>query len=525
MSDRTRNRINAAFDDELSTSPVPPSLRSLSIRAAVTAAPRRSVQLQLVVVVATIVVIALVATFVVGSHVLRSSPAPATRSGSVVPPAPRANAASAFDQAHGQMVFFGGNAGPGGALNETWTFDGKFWTMRHPTVSPPASFDAEMAYDPVHRQVVMFGGSKARQTWVWSGTSWEMKHPAHTPTVANGGLGPAMQFDPISGKVLVYGSGPDGRGATWSWDGSDWSLLSTSSAPGGIGRMFSDGQSVLLIAEPTAPGDAHDETWQWNSSSWQRLTPKVNLPLIGFADGAYDPERAQLVVLSSDTWTWDGSTWSRQHPSFQPPTPGYVAFIPSLHEVVSWGDAMATDDNRLFGWDGSSWKVLEPGTVVPPATNGKGGFNFTMTSDQAAATVRATVKNTTPVLLPTVLPGGPYDAHVVATVDDFNIQYQSDLRDKIITFGIMAANPPPGGAHPSDTRVRFRNAVALKYGTNGYAEYYVYDTTSPTSQRWLMWLEPGSSTNSMDFNGGVYYYLSSSGLTDQEFWQVANSLQ
>jgi hypothetical protein len=522
MSDRTRNRINAAFDDDFASAPVPPGLRALSIRDAVAAPPRRSVQPHLLALVAAILTLAIIATLVIGSHVLRNNPVPA---GSTIPPAPRANAAVAFDQAHGAMVIFGGNAGPGGALDETWTFDGKHWILQHPAVSPPASFGAEMTYDPVHRQVVMFGGSKAQDTWIWSGTTWEIKHPVHTPTVASGGLGLAMQFDPISRTVLVYGSSPAGQGATWSWNGSDWKLVSASSTPGGIGRMFSDGKSVFLVAEPTAPGNSRDETWEWSGSSWQQLSPKVNLPLIGFAAGAYDPERAQLVVLTSDTWTWDGSTWSRQHPSLQPPTVGYMAYMPSLHEVVSWGDAMATDDNRLFGWDGSNWNVLEPGTVVPPATNGKGGFNYLMTSDQAAATVRATVKNTSPVLLPTVLPGGPYDARVVATPDDFNIQYQSDLRDKIITFGIVAANPPPGGAHAADTRVRFRNAMPLKYGMPGYAEYYVYDTTSPISQRWLMWLEPGSSTNPMDFNGGVYYFLSATGLTDQEFWQLANSLQ
>lgn len=525
MSDRTRNRVNAAFDDELSSAPVPPSLRALSVRAAIAAPRPRSRQFELISLVAALLVIALVAGVFIGTHLHSSAPSPA---GSTVPPAPIASAASAFDQGHGQLVVFGGNKGPGGPTNETWTWDGKYWTLQRPAVSPPAAFQGEMAYDAARRQVVMFGGSRARDTWIWTGSNWEKRHPVHTPTVSNGGLGPAMQFDPISRTVLLYGLGAGATGSTWSWNGSDWKLLPAPS-PSGIGRMVSDGGSLLLLLDPNTPSNAvNTATWQWNGSSWQLLSPKVNLPLVGFAAGAYDPEHAQLVVLTSDTWTWDGSTWTRQHPSSQPQSTGYMAFVPSLHEVVSWGDAMASDDNEMFAWDGSNWKLLEPGSVVPSQNNGKGFITTHTTVADAAATVRATVKNTRPVLLPASLPaaGSPWDALLHVSADDFNVTYQSDLRDKQIFFGIMAANPPPAtGPNASDTRVRFRNAAPLKFGVAGYADYVVYDTTSPTSQRYLMWLEPGSSTNNMDYNGGVYYFLSATGLTDQEFWLVANSLQ
>lgn len=69
--------------------------------------------------------------------------------------------------------------------------------------------------------------------------------------------------------------------------------------------------------------------------------------------------------------------------------------------------------------------------------------------------------------------------------------------------------------NPSDTRVPFRNAVGLKNAPNGYAESYVYDTLSPTTGRWLMWIAPGGATNTLAFNGGVYHFLSAIGLTDQ----------
>src|SRR5690349_8472827 len=105
MSDPTGARVKAAFEDELAAAPVPPGLRALSIRAAVTAPRRRSYQPQLIGLVAVFVMAALIATLIVGSHVLRSTPAPA---GSTTPPPARGSAAVAYDQARGVMVLFGG---------------------------------------------------------------------------------------------------------------------------------------------------------------------------------------------------------------------------------------------------------------------------------------------------------------------------------------------------------------------------------------------------------------------------------
>src|SRR5579864_6849581 len=160
MTDRTRTRVNAAFDDELAAAPVPPGLRALSISDAVTAPSHRSVQPQLLIVVATIVVIAVVASFVIGSHLLRSSvPLPAKQTGSLVPPAPRSAADIVYDSAHHELVLFGGSTIGGRFTNETWTWDGKYWTLHPttPTVLSPRD-QAVMAYDQVHHVTVMYGG-------------------------------------------------------------------------------------------------------------------------------------------------------------------------------------------------------------------------------------------------------------------------------------------------------------------------------------------------------------------------------
>jgi hypothetical protein len=542
VSDRTRERINAAFDDELSSAPVPPSLRALSVRAAVAAPRRRSAVPQVLALVAAVLVIALVATVFVDTHLHRATPAPA---GSTLPPAPKANAASTFDQAHGVMLVFGGGSGPNPPTNETWTWDGKYWVHLRPAVSPAGRDGAVMAYDAAHRNVVLFGGSVFQKlspaggccqltpvddTWTWDGTTWHQMHPRNQPRFGGFDQSSSMQFDPVSRMVVLFGFSQSAAGVAptpevWSWNGSDWKKLPPTTLPTSPSAIVNDGHQLLLLTGAMVGGRYITQTLAWTGTDWSLLHPTVSLPLIGTASGAYDPGRKELVLLTGDTWVWDGSRWARQHPTLQPQGIGYMAYMPSLGKVVSWGDRTASVDNEIFGWDGAEWKVIEPGSVVPPATNGKGGFNYNMSPEQAAAIVRETVKNTRPVLLPTVLPaGGPFDVRVNTDPDGFNLDYMSDLRDKTIDFGIGVANPPPGGPSSGGKPVKFRNSLPQKYGAPGYAYYFVYDSADPYSQRWLMWSEPGSMVNPMLKDGGVPYFLGTTGLTDQEFWQVANSL-
>ena len=541
MSDSPRGRINAAFDQELEASPVPDGLRAISIRTAVAAPSRDPRRPQLLALVAAVLALALIATLVV-AHGLRPNVVPAY---SPVPPPGRAGASVTYDERHGAMVVFGGSGTK--VLDETWTWDGRGWIQRHPATSPAPRHDALMAYDAARHEVVLFGGAaqdnigkggqaSASDTWIWNGSTWLQKHPRHVPSIAPEWM-PSMQYDPITRTVLLFGftratteAMTDMKPQTWTWSGTDWFQLSPSSSAVVPATMVSDGTRILLLAGSTyVAGRYITQTWAWDGANWNLLHPNVNLPESGLAYGAYDPARGQLVVLNGDTWTWDGTSWGRQHPSLQPQSVGYMAYVPSMHAVVSWGDRYSRDNADMYAWDGTNWKlVLSPGAPTTPKvaiTDGKGGYRVPMTADQAAALIRAKVTNTHPVLLPSTLPGGPYDAMVSAAADGFSIEYRSDLRDRTIYFGIVVANPPPAGPSSQSSTVKFRHALATKGTPAGYADYVVYDRSVSLSNRYLEWMEPGTMANPQLADPGVPYFLSTSGLTDQEFWQIANSLQ
>ena len=540
MSNSTRDRIAAAFERELAESPVPPSLRTLAIREAVAAPRHRSNQPQLLALVAAILVVAVVATLVIGSHLLHPNAIPAKPTGSTTPPSPRSQANLVYDTANRNLVLFGGATIDIKVVNETWTWDGKYWTLHRAAVAPASRFGAVMAYDEAHHDVVLYGGflvsasgkggqTSATDTWAWNGTAWKEQHPLHQPALSFDW--PAtMQFDPVSRTVLLFGfkkatsqSQAAMNPETWSWNGSDWIQLAPAASPVNFGEMVSGGTYVYLLAPAAGRvgGRYVSQMWQWEGGTW-RLLPATNNELSPVSSAAFDPQHGRIVGVNGDTWTWDGSRWTRQHVSAQPPAVGYLVYFPPLHEVISFGSLFGNTNNDVWAWTGSTWNKLEAGTVGPlPSPSGELGPTTPAAVD---AFVRQTVKTTSPVLLPTWLPAG-MEARVTATADGFNLDYASDQRDKQIFLGTVVPNPPPGTPGSSDTPVKFRSAIPQKYGQSGYAEYFVYDPTAPLSARWLVWNEPGTMAVQQTKAPGVPYFLSAEGLTDQEFWQVANSLK
>jgi hypothetical protein len=541
LSNSPRDRIAAAFDRELAHTPVPPSLRAQAVHS-VMLGPRVQVGPKhswAIAMVAAVLAIAVVVTLVVGSRALRSSPIPAKPS---APPAARTSGSVAYDEASGQLVLFGGSVNQSTAVNETWTWDSKGWTLHHLKTTPTAREQAAMAYDPIHHNVVLFGGmallrpsgkggpsaqgglAPVTDTWTWDGRSWTMRATPHEPAF-NSIWAPAAAFDPVSGMVLAFGYPKSGTGEaagpgpsqTWAWSGSDWVQLHPRTTPAvGQATLVFDGKHLLLLGQGgPVRGRFVTATWMWDGTNWTLLTPTIDLPSTGWTSAAYDPQLGRVILLNGETWAWDGSTWSRQHPTNGPSGVGYVVYDTANKRILSWGDQVLSSGNAdLWAWGGDNWKLLQAGPAYAGQQYGA-DYLGVMSPAAAEAAVRSVVKNTSPVLMPASLPAG-MDAKVFATTDGFSIEYRSDQRDKDLTWGIVVPNPPPGGSHSSDTHVTFRG---------GTAEYFVFDTTVPQSTRWLMWIGPGTMAVPQTKAPGVPYFLSAVGLTDQEFWQIANSLK
>jgi RHS repeat-associated protein len=269
----------------------------------------------------------------------------ARRSGSPTPDwtplapahAPRARfgPATVYDQARQQVVLFGGSQTEGGTVYaSTWTWDGGDWTNRTPSLetSPSARALALAAYDQAHGQVVLFGGSAGGaaplgDTWVWDG-AWTRRVPASAPPARFDG---AMAWDPNLGRVLLYGgrgAGARTYGDTWAWDGTSWTQLQPASAPGprsGAALATDDGhRSLLLFGGSTGGSSALDDTWSFDGRAWKRLAPASRPTARTGAGMVFDAALGRLLLTGgaqlgaaasqrdlNDTWTWDGSSWGQ----------------------------------------------------------------------------------------------------------------------------------------------------------------------------------------------------------------------
>lgn len=136
-----------------------------------------------------------------------------------------------YDGNIGGCTMFGGSYS-GGALAETWTWDGSDWTLQSPGSSPPSGACC-IAWDEVNLNVVLLtyqGG--VPQTWIWDGTNWTEQSPAASPPDRQLGSGSNnMAFAPSVTNVVMYGGiAPGGLTClndTWAWDGTNWTELST----------------------------------------------------------------------------------------------------------------------------------------------------------------------------------------------------------------------------------------------------------------------------------------------------------
>jgi hypothetical protein len=146
----------------------------------------------------------------------------------------------------------------GAAAGAAASLQGLTWSALSPPESPPGLVGAVAAYDSTNSTIVLFGGHLANgqlsaRTWVWDGSTW-------SPAAAFG-ASPAprelasMAFDTALDPpqlILFGGRGDDGAllDDTWTWNGSSWNQLATTSAPGGRegAAMTADaaGQVVLF---------------------------------------------------------------------------------------------------------------------------------------------------------------------------------------------------------------------------------------------------------------------------------------
>ena len=166
----------------------------------------------------------------------------------------------------------------------------------------------------------------------------------------------------------------------------------------------------------------------------------------------------------------------------------------------------------------SSSGVQSPATAtatITPIPNDKTTVVAGLTPAQAADLIARTVTGSRPLLFPNAIPDGWTGEASFPDHSDFFVRFASPDGSKMLSFALIAANGREPEAHTVQTEPKFHN--------DARSLYQVQDSTDPTSFRWLQWDEPGLYGANAS-SPTVPYYLDASGLTDAEFWAIANSL-
>ena len=159
------------------------------------------------------------------------------------PPA-RAQAGITWDWGRNKLVVFGGKDAANLDLADVWEWDPttNTWTDATPVSgSPSARRFTALAYDWANAQVVMFGGlenptnTHLNDTWHWNGTFWTQLAPVGPiPQVRR----QHMLVDRADFADVIMFGGQEAGGAgmlgdTWQWNGINWSQIATTVSPAG----------------------------------------------------------------------------------------------------------------------------------------------------------------------------------------------------------------------------------------------------------------------------------------------------
>ena len=270
-----------------------------------------------------------------------------------------------------------------GPLGDTWFSNGLTW--REPAgLHPSPRYAAALAYDAARNDFMLFGGQSGSvsyaDTWSFDGQAWKRETPAHKPPPRRDA---AMAYDPSLRLVVLYGglipNGAEGVEAadTWTWDGSDWTQVSTDNNGPHFrvgARMVTAENRVILFGGNIFNTSYFGDAWTFNGSTWVRADHKPSPAGRGDAAVAWNAEDSSLLVVGglgvrtgagpgnlglplSDAWSLKAGSWSQVTTSGPPALYDASAIWDQKTRsvVVMFGMNCPNPSNEAWAWNGSVW--------------------------------------------------------------------------------------------------------------------------------------------------------------------------
>ena len=226
-----------------------------------------------------------------------------------------------------------------------------------------------MAYESARGRVVLFGGycgALLGDTWEWDGTRWTLRSSSGPAPRSGHG----MAYDSARGRVVLFG-GYSGSGNylgdTWEWDGASWTQRASSGPASRYSHAIAYDSArgrVVLFGGRGSGGTYFGDTWEWDGTSWTQRASSGPAPRYGHSM-ACDSSRGKVVLFGGynggalgDTWEWDGTAWTQRASSGPAPRSGHaMAYDSARGRVVLFGRYYSggTYVGDTWEWDGTSW--------------------------------------------------------------------------------------------------------------------------------------------------------------------------
>jgi hypothetical protein len=195
-------------------------------------------------------------------------------------------------------------------------------------------------------------------------------------------------YEPMEKILLVNGGPESGRPTSdpleiWSWDGTQWSLLSAD-PNGPTWRNFSgaayDTRRNVLIIHGGGQGRVlrFNETWEWDGQGWALRAEGDDTPKSIDGLMAYDEARNQTILfggsdgatITNETWLWNGSQWTlltTDGPAAR--FAGEMMYDPISQQILMYGGHYIGTNFQFFSdfwkWDGERWSEINMGEPNP----------------------------------------------------------------------------------------------------------------------------------------------------------------
>jgi len=280
-----------------------------------------------------------------------------------------------FDEFRAKTVLFSGTT--------TYEWDGVEW-VAVATSGPPERGAGAMVYDPIGRRCLLFGGYSSagprKDLWSWNGKAWTELGVAPAEAAGRGDF--AMAFDRGRNRLVIHGGWP-GSGSlltdTLEWNPTDgtWQRWATSS----IGfryahRMAYDEARGEIILHGGYYFTNKNDTWRWNGSAWSLAS--TTGPARYVFGMTFDSARSQVILHGGttccgeveypQTWVWNGSAWTQC--ALQGPARGYmnIAYDRARDVVVLPGGMGPTPTGRAYVPE--TWELamsVQPNVLLVPS--------------------------------------------------------------------------------------------------------------------------------------------------------------